>query len=149
MTPTSFSVQLLPLDRPTAAGNVYSRETIERFLQPDTTFQERIAQGQMLGEVTSPPEVTNTNQTPHIRYKRVLTIDQSRVCLRVNSVYIDEERNVLMGMVTPTGPMASVVTDRLRDQGDIGVSMRSFRQEPDTLKVIVAFDLAELSDIVK
>lgn len=138
----SYEVLLLPLNRPTINGRIYTPEAIAGALEG---LKERVAAGQVIGEFGSPRErvACDVIEVEHI--------DLRKQCLRV--LELDPREDGLYGKIVAEGPfgdeMAKLIEgDRTRIPT---LSMRSMnRLSPATPYVaetvrIVTFDFEEQS----
>lgn len=136
----SYEVLLLPLNRPTVNGRIYTQEAIAGALE---SLKERVAAGDVLGEFGSPRARVGGDPDEAMR------IDMRRHCLRV--VELDLREDGLYGKIVAEGPMADKLVDAIEtDKDSVPVmSMRSLsRLSVATPKVeetaqIITFDFDE------
>ena len=138
-------IQLVPVGTPTRAGNIYTKEAFAPHFQLGSQFLERIKNGSMLGEITTPRPAKH-DTTDLERFKlfatRVKEIRHDRVCLQITDATLEDDG--IYGMIKPIGPYGSAVQGII-DRGETpAVGMRSFtRNLNGVIEVahIITFDL--------
>lgn len=138
----SYEVLLLPLNRPTVNGRIYTREAIAGALE---SLKERVAAGDVLGEFGSPRERVACD------VHEVERVDPKKQCLRV--IELDLREDGLYGKIVAEGPFGGEMAKLIEGDRDRipTMSMRSLnRLSPATPYVeetvrIVTFDFEEQS----
>lgn len=111
----SYEVLLLPLNRPTVNGRIYTREAIAGALE---SLKERVAAGDVIGEFGSPRARVGGDPDEAMR------IDMNRRCLRV--IEIDLREDGLYGKIAAEGPMADKLVDAI-ETGKDSIPVMSMR----------------------
>lgn len=108
-------VVLGALEFPNSTGAVYDLESAIRIIEKSQTFNRRMAQSYLRGELGHPVERECRDYNDFVR--RIHTIDERNVAIHIRRVWIDKNYCgpdgrrfiAILGEVAPSGPHASVV----------------------------------------
>ncbi len=136
-------------------GAFYELEPARKFFDQSSSFQRRIANGALYGELGHPRRMPNMSTEDFIN--RILDVDEKNICCHFRKVWLapgttpDEEGRpvtVIMAEVKPWGPHAAVLEQAFQNKSqNVCFSIRSLTEDRivggttiKALRTIVCFD---------
>lgn len=126
-----FTVVLGALDFRNSVGEIYTQHSARAIFEQSSAFMRRMKSGYCRGEYGHPKKENMTNEQ---FLMRVMTIEETKVCMHISEVWIDTdsikyrgERVVaIMGKIRPSGPYGEILKDQLLNgKENVAFSVRS------------------------